>query len=225
MAKHEIPRIEVEVREQMGSRYAARLRDQKRLPGVIYGHKKEPVHISFDARQVQHLLHNQAHVLEVVYDSQAQSCLVKDVQWDYLGSNIIHLDLTRVDLSERVTTEVALELVGEPVGLKEVGAMLEHPYSTIEVECEAGNIPDAIRADVSHLEVGKQLSVGQLEMPEGVACTLAPETVLASILIVMVTEEEEPAEEVVDESAEPEVITAKKEESENEAGDAKKEET
>ena len=224
MAKRDIPQIEGEVRERTGTRYAARLRHQKRLPGVIYGHKQPPIHISLDARKLTELLRNQAHVLEVVYDSQAQSCLVKDIQWDYLGSSIIHVDLTRVDLSERVTTEVALELTGEPVGLKEAGAMLEHPYSTIEVECEAGNIPDAIQADVSHLEVGKHLSVGQLELPEGVACTLTPETVLASITIVMVVEEEEPEAEVEAESAEPEVITAKKEESEDEGGGEKKEE-
>lgn len=214
MGKHEIPKIEGEVRDRVGTRYAARLRAQHRLPGVIYGHKQDPVHVSFEARQFIDLLQRKAHVMEVVYDSRAESCLVKAVQWDYLGTHIVHVDLARVDLKERVTTDVMLELHGEAVGLKETGAMLEHPYTTIPVECEAGNIPQSVHADISELEVGKPLIVADVEIPEGVTCTLSPKTVLASITIVAVVAEEEPeaSEELEAESAEPEVISARKEE-------------
>ena len=218
MAKHELPKINADQRTQLGSRYAARLRDTGRLPAVIYGHQIEPVHISVDHREMTELLHRNTHVLEVAFDSKAEPCLVKSIQWDHLGVQILHLDLTRVSMTERVTTSVELRFFGEPVALKEEGAILTRPYNTLEVECQAINIPESIVVNVAELEMGKPITVADLEMPEGVTATLDAETVIASISIM--AEEEEPAEEVVEGAeGEPEVITAKKEEGEEE-GDA-----
>ena len=216
MAKHEIPKITADQRSQLGTRYAARLRDTGRLPAVIYGHKQDPVHVSIDSREITDLLHHNMHVLEVDFDSKAEPCLIKAVQWNHLGTQILHLDLTRVDLTERVTTSVALRFIGEPVGLKEEGAIMTRPYNTIEVECQVVNIPNSIVVNVAELEITKPMTVADLEMPEGVTCTLEPETILASITIM--AEEEEPAEPVAEEAeGEPEVITAKKEEGEPDA--------
>ena len=210
MASSEIPSITVEVRSRLGSRYAARLRKEGRMPLVIYGHKQEPIHISADGNEMIELLRRDTHVLNVDYDSKSESCLVKDIQWDFLGAHIVHVDLARVDLTETVRTTVLLELSGEPVGLKEPGAMLEHPYSEIEVECQAGNIPDRIRVDISEVDLNAPLTVSDLDLPEGVKTTLDSEVVLASISIL--AEEEEPEEAVEAGEAEPEVIGGKKEE-------------
>jgi large subunit ribosomal protein L25 len=211
MAKHEIPEIQVEVRDRLGSRYAKRLRDAGRIPAVIYGHQKDAVHVSFDYKEmVTHLLAN-AHLFKVIADGKTESCLVKDVQWDYLGNEIVHLDLTRVNLSETVTVEVKLTLVGEAVGLKDAGAMLSHPYSAVEVECRADSIPETISLNVAELETGGSLTPADLELPAGVKCTMAPDTVLASISIQKIVEEEEEVEaEAVE--GEPEVIGEKTEE-------------
>lgn len=225
MATNQIPQITVEQRTHVGSRYAARLRDSGRLPAVIYGHHQEAVHVSMDTTQVTNLLHQRAHVLEVVHDSKAEPCLIKDVQWNHLGTAILHIDLTRVDLSEQVTTQVELVLTGEAVGLKTSGAIVTRPYATLEIVCQVANIPDQITADISAVDAGKPLTVADLELPEGVACALNPDTALVSIEIMAEAPEEE--EEVTDVAeGEPEVITAKKEgEEETEAGDqqAKKE--
>ncbi len=221
MATHEIPKLAADQREHLGSRYAARLRKTERLPAVIYGHQQEPAHISIDAETLTDLIRHHSQVVEVSHDSTTESCLIKQVQWDHLGSKIIHVDLTRVDLSELVTTQVELELVGEPVGLKEDGAFLDQSNTTIEVECQAMNIPDNITVEISHLEAGKSLMAGDLTMPEGVTCASPADTVIVAVTVQILTEEEEEGE--VTEAAtegEPEVIGAKKEdeqESENES--------
>ncbi len=190
MAKHEIPKLTAATREATGSRFSARLRACGQLPAVIYGHKKQSVHVSVDAKEMRHLLHHNTHVLEIVRDSESEPCLIKEVQWDHLGSQVIHVDLARVDLTERVRTHVALELIGEPVGLKESGAFLEHHHPEVEVECQASAIPDRLTADIGELDVGKPLTVADLSLPDGVECTLGPDTVLAGISIAMEQPEE-----------------------------------
>jgi len=140
MVSQNIPQIEAQPRDQLGSRHTARVRAAGQLPAVIYGHKQNPVHISFDQKQVTNLLHQHAHLIKVVIETKTEPCLVKSVQWDHLGSNILHLDLARVDLTETVIVEVDLELTGDPVGLKESGAFLQHPMDQIEVKSYVGGL-------------------------------------------------------------------------------------
>lgn len=215
MATRNIPRIDGQLRDQLGSRHAGRLRRTGRLPAVIYGHGQQAVHVTFDAKELTDLMHHNVHVLEVACAGSDASCLIKEVQWDHLGSSILHLDLTRVDLTERVRTTVSLELVGDPVGLKEAGAILERMASEIEVECQAGAIPEQVRADISGLGVNQTLTVAGLELPEGMTCPMLPDTILATVSVVAVAAEDEEAAEEAE--VQPEVITGKKEEGETES--------
>ena len=179
---------------------------------MVYGHKKDTLHISVDSERLIELLHENTHVVEIKVDADTEACLIKDVQWDHLGSDIIHVDLARVNLSETVTVSVELQYTGEAIGLKEDHTVLDHPQSTIEVECRVDQIPEAIVADVSALEVNQTLTVAELQLPAGVKCTLPGETVLAAVRIIMPVEEEEEEVEAVE--GEPEVIGRDKEEGE-----------
>ncbi len=208
MTTQDIPQISVEKRDRIGTRYARRLREAGRLPVVIYGHGQEPVHVSVDRKTMVEVLHHNAHLIEVSVDGSTQPCLVKDVQWDYLGATIVHVDLARVDLTESVTVAVDLVLVGDAKGLKTAGALLEHPVSQIEVACTANNIPENIKVDVSDLDVGEMITIADLKLPEGVTTTEDPETIVAHVLV----QAEEPEVEVEAGAGEPEVIRAKKEE-------------
>lgn len=213
MATQQLPKIEGQTRSGLGSRQTAKIRSQGRLPAVVYGHKQDPTHISFDQKEINDLLHQHAHLVEVVVGSKTEPCLIKDVQWDYLGSNILHLDLARVDLTEQVTIEVDLVLTGEPVGLKESGAFLQHGLDQLEISCLASQIPDQIKVDISELGVGGQITVADLKLPAGVTATSDGETLVAAIQIV--AEEVEPIEGEAGE-AEPEVIGKKEEEEKSE---------
>ena len=165
-----IPKLPVDERPDLGTRAAIKLRRSGRLPLVIYGHKQDAIHVSADRKVLTDLLHQHTRLVEVSVGvgPQVEPCLVKEVQWDHLGSTILHVDLTRVDLNEKVSVEIELVLVGEPKGTKQAGAYLEHPVTRVEVECLATQIPENIRVDVSELDVGDSLAAGAISLPEGV---------------------------------------------------------
>lgn len=219
MNASQTPSLQAERRERTGTRYAQRLRKTGKLPVVIYGHGKTPAHVSVDAEQIEHAIHSGAHLLSIdLGEKKPETCLVRDVQYDYLGDNIIHVDLTRVDLSETVQVNVPLVWAGEErcAGLKHAGAYLEQLMTDLPVECRADAIPDEIRVDVGELEVGQTITVEQLALPSGVTTQQAPETAVVSVHISRVHEEEEALEaEGAEEGemTEPEVIGESKEES------------
>ncbi len=204
MSTATIPTIQATVRERTGSRYTARLRAEGRMPVVVYGHGQEPAHLSVDNEEINELLHQHAHLLNVVVDGKEETVVLKDAQWDHMSSNILHLDLARVNLSEEVTVEVELKFVGEPVGLKVAGAILEHPQDTIEVTCKASDIPEVIKVDVSGLEAGESLTLSDLVLPAGVTVDTETDTVLASVQVMAEIPDEDETAEAGD--AEPEVI-------------------
>lgn len=206
---HDIPNVPAEPRTKVGSRYAQRLRKEGRLPAVIYGHGQDPVSVTLDSKQFRDLYHENYHLMNLEVEGKTESCLVKDVQWDYLGDDVIHVDLTRVDLTEEVEVEVELVLKGRPAAMNQEGAVLNHPLAALTVKCAANNIPDQIIVDVSKLTLEDTLTVGDLSLPEGVAAVDDPEQLVAQIQI-----QEEIEEEAEEEAAEgePEVIGREDEE-------------
>ena len=198
------PTLKAEKRERTGSRYAARIREQGLMPGVIYGHGEDVVSISLDAKEVWDTLHEHAHLLNIEVDGKSEPCLVKEVQWDHLGSKIIHIDLARVNLSEQVEVEVTLELVGEAKALETPGAVLNHERDVISVKCRADSIPELISLDITDLTVETAKTLADVTLPDGVELVDEPEMVLASINIVQEMPDEEEGEAA--DGAEPEVI-------------------
>jgi len=214
---NEIPKIDGQVRDKLGSRYAARLRQDGRLPGVLYGHGQDPVHVSFDAHELDHVLHAHSQILEVKVDGKADACLIKDIQWDHLGREVVHVDLTRVDLSEKVTVEVEIELKGEPKDLEKPGAIMDTPTAMLEVECRADSIPEMLYLDVAEMQIGDSKAASEVPLPEGVELVTDPETVVAHISFVEEEEIEVPDTGTGDE--EPEVIGRETDEDEEGAED------
>ena len=206
---HETPNLKASLRERTGTRYAQRLRSAGQLPAVIYGHGETPVAVAVDEKEVLTALHHGAHVLNVeVEGSGAATCLVKDLQFGYLGDNVIHIDFARVNLDEEVTVQVHLHFHGESESMKKPGAIVSHDITELEVVCAVNRIPDEIRVDQSLME-DTLLTVGDLEMPEGIACPLPPSTPVVHINFVHADEAEGEAVEI-EGSAEPEVISEKK---------------
>src|SRR5690606_23546148 len=144
-----IPQITAAARPLLGSRETRRVREAKRVPGIIYGHKIEPVSVSVDARELPDIMHDHAHLIEMSLDGKTEACLIKEVQWDHMSREVIHVDFARVDLNEIVSVEVDLQFVGDAIGLKTAGAIFEHPVTTLEVQCKASEIPEVITVDVS----------------------------------------------------------------------------
>lgn len=200
----ETPTLTATPRERTGTRYARRLRQAGRLPAVIYGHKRENVPVSVDEKDVLAILEHGAHIVTVnVEGGRSDICLVKDLQFGYLGDNVVHIDFTRVDLEEEVTVMVHLHFEGEPETARQTGAVLTHDLADLEVICKAGEIPEEIKVDLANME--NIILVGEIQLPPGVRTELNPQAPVAHITFV---HEEVAAEEVeVVGEVEPEVIT------------------
>lgn len=205
-------------RAELGSRANKRLRDSGILPGVIYGHKEAVVPIKLNRKEVVTHLNRGTHLFELYLDGQTENVLIKDVQYDALGIEVLHVDFTRVDLNERVTLTVAISLKGEPKGEKE-GAVLQQVLNELEIECLVTDIPDKIVQDVSEMEKDSVLYVKDLKLPSGVTTTVDPDQIVCQVREIR---EETPAPAADEGAAEPEVIGKKKEDEAEAPGEEKK---
>src|SRR5215212_5951587 len=143
--------ITAKPRQQLGSRANKRLRDSGMLPGVIYGHKEAVVPVTLPKKEVVGHLSHGAHIFDLAIDGKSEKVLVKEVQYDHLGMDVLHVDFARVSLDEKVEVTVPLELKGEPKGEAE-GGVLQQIISELEVECLVTEIPDVIRHNVTEMK-------------------------------------------------------------------------
>ena len=149
---HEVPVLDALPRERLGTRYAKRLRTKGQLPAVIYGHGSQPTPVSVDEKTMLSALRRGLHVFEVkVNGGTSETCLVKELQFGWMGDNVIHVDLTRVNLDEEVTVSVAINFIGVPDSAKRVGAVLTHDISELELRCKVRDIPESIRVDLTNM--------------------------------------------------------------------------
>lgn len=215
----ETPTLVAKKRDRLGTRYARRLRAAGELPANLFVHGNAPMPISLNEHEATYALKRGAHVLSLRFeDGQTDTVLVKDLQFGFLGDNVIHMDLARVNLDETVTVKVHLSFIGTPEAAKKPGAILVHDMPEIEVSCKVRDIPEEIKIDLSHM--GDALTVAELKLPAGIAAASDPQAIVCRIEMVM---EEAAAEAASPEAkAAPEVLTAKKEEGAEAASKDKK---
>jgi large subunit ribosomal protein L25 len=208
--------VKAETRDQRGSRANKRLRDQGLLPGVIYGHKQDVLPITLPRKEtVGHLSHG-AHVFSLALGGKTETVLVKEVQYDHLGIEVIHVDFARVDLNERVTVTVPIELRGTPKGAAD-GGVLSQVMADIEIECVVTDIPDVIKHSVADMELDSVLHIKDLKLPAGAKATHSGDQIIATVRAIVETAAA--VTEAAEGAAEPEII-GKKKEDEAAEGDA-----
>jgi len=200
--------LKAEVREHTGSKAVRKVREQGKIPAIVYGHKEEPVAISLDAHDFVEGLHHGHRLMDVQIGTKKQKTIVKELQYDHLGRNIIHVDLVRVDITESIRVNVPIELKGTAAGTHEGGIVEEH-MDHLEIECRATDIPEAIAVLVKDLHVGGAIHAGEIELPSGVKLISSPDTLLATCHLVAAAKTTEELEEEV--PAAPEVIGEEKE--------------
>jgi large subunit ribosomal protein L25 len=204
-----------------GSRVARRLRRAGQVPAIVYGHKLTPVPISLPREEVARLVKRSGHLAELKIGDQTEMVLVRDVQYDYLGKDIIHLDFARVSADETIHTQVRLELHGNAPGTSE-GGVVEFVVHSLDVSCLARSIPDVIRVEIGELHVGEGVHVRDLALPEGVTANADPDLLLVHVVIRHAAPEPT-ATAAEGGSAEPEVIGRKAEDKADEKDEKKKE--
>ncbi|EMI54736.1 MULTISPECIES: 50S ribosomal protein L25 [Rhodopirellula] len=195
--------IQATKRDSTGTAATNRLRRNGLVPAVLYGHGESNEHLAIPAVQVKGLLRHHSKMIKLTGDVN-ENALVSEMQWDALGIEVLHLDLIRVNLKEKVEVTVSIETHGEAAGTREGGILLENLHE-VDVRCSAGAIPESLVLDVNDLHVGQHATANDLQLPEGVELVTDGETV---IVHVEAARTEEPTEDAGDSiGAEPEVIS------------------
>ncbi len=206
--------LNVSVRQELGTGRVRQLRRSGQTPAILYGHGEANVNLAIPTAEVKAALRHGSKLVDLK-GSLNEKALVRAVQWDCYGLDVLHLDLTRVSEQERVEVTVALELRGEAPGVKE-GGIVDHHLFEVEIECPAGEIPDKLVASLKNLHLGESITLADVPLPPHVMVLTPLDTVVVSCEAQAATEGEEPAEAAAG-PAEPEVIGRKAEDEEEDS--------
>jgi large subunit ribosomal protein L25 len=219
--------LEAQPRTAGSKNDARRVRREGKVPAVLYGAGKQALSVSLDPRQVSRVLrsasgHNTIFELALGGNERTQAMIV-DWQYEPIKGALLHIDLKRIAMDQKLHVRVPIVLKGEPAGVKQQGGILEPVTREVEIECLPGDIPTSIEADVSELVFGKVLRVSDLPQSDKIKYLSDPNLPVAHITTVK--EEVAPTPEAVAADAaaapaEPEVIKKGKQEVEGAEGEA-----
>lgn len=205
-----------------------KLRANGRVPAVIYGRQTKPQNLEVNAREIGELIHHSVSEnllvdLAVKDDAKAKRlALVQEIQHHPLSGEVLHVDFHEVSETEKVTIQVPVETVGEAVGVKTSGGVLEHVLFKLKVRALPKDLPEQIIIDVSALELNRAIHIGEVKVPEGVEILGDKNIPVVAVAAPRTEEEEAAASEAAPVAAgDVEMIKEKKEEGEEGAAPAK----
>jgi large subunit ribosomal protein L25 len=203
-------------RSQVQRAEVTKLRRAGRVPATIYGRQAKPQNLEVGFDEITDLLHHSASenlLVDLAVENDARSkrlALVQDVQHHPLSGKVLHVDLHEVAENEKVTVHVPVETTGEAAGVKTGGGTLEHVMHKLKVRCLPKDLPEQILIDVTALEIGKSVHIGEVKAPEGVE--ILGEKSRAVVAVAAPRAEEEVAAAAVPGAADVEMTKEKKEE-------------
>jgi large subunit ribosomal protein L25 len=176
--------LKAQTRDGRGKGDARKLRAQGLVPGVLYGHGVAPVAISLASQDLLHFFHanhGAATVVDLDIDGKKHMAIPREIQRDHLHGRYVHIDFLAVRGDEKVKMSVEIHETGEAPGVK-TGGVIEHHLRDVEIECLPGDVPEQITADISGLELGDMLRLGDIPEPSGVTYLTDPETPVISVV-------------------------------------------
>ncbi len=197
-------------RQKYGTHASRRLRRTGQVPGVVYGHQQATVSIAVAGDDLARTIRHGARIIDLKQGEAVQRALIKALQWDPLGHDILHVDFTRISKDEKLELPVRIELRGTAPGVTASG-ILSQALHELTVECLADSIPASIRVNIGALQIGDVIHIRDLTLPPGVTVKADPDAVVVQILAPIVEAE---AAAAAGETAEPEVIGRPKTEEE-----------
>jgi large subunit ribosomal protein L25 len=208
---------------------ARRVRRQGKVPAVVYGAGKAAVPVEVDPRQVSRILHSQTGhntVFDLAVDGDRTKAMIVDWQYEPIKGSLLHIDLKRIAMDQKLRVNIPIELIGVPEGVKTQGGLLEQIVREVEVECLPADIPNAIELDVAQLVFGVVLRVSDLPKNDKVRLVTDADQPVAHIISIkeeVVATPDAVAGEAAAAPAEPEVMKKGKQESDEEAAAEKPE--
>ena len=203
--------LSAESRTERGKGVARKLRAAGRVPGVVYGHGREPQSLSLVARDLDKLLSGIAAgstVIELTLGKATTKTLIREIQRHPFKKQILHIDFMELVAGEKVIVDIPLVFVGIPEGVRLSGALLEQIVHSIEVNVDPASIPNHIDVDVVHLAMGHSLHVRDLVLPEGLEVLSDEDATICAVIAPRAVVEAVPEGEAV---PEPELIRKAKE--------------
>ncbi len=217
--------LEAQPRTPGNKNEARRVRRGGKLPGVLYGAGKEALSLTLDPRQVTRILHSATGhntIFDLALNGERTKAMIVDWQYEPIKGALLHIDLKRIAMDQKLKVNVPIMLKGEAAGVKQQGGILEQVLREVEVECLPGDIPNSIDADVSDLVFGKVLRVADLPHSDKLKFLTDPDQTVAHITTVKEEEVATPevaAAEAAAAPTEPEVIKKGKQEAEEEGAE------
>jgi len=207
MISQEVLEAQPRPAESRGKNEARRLRASGRVPAVVYGAKKDAVAVSVDPKHISKILrsasgHNTIFDLQV--GAEKTKAMIVDWQYEPLKGKLLHIDMNRIAMDEKIRVKIPIHLVGEAAGVKTQGGIMDQVLREVEVECLPADIPEHITIDVSDLEIGSNVRVSDLPVNPKIKILSDSDLVVAHVISPKEEKEPEPTVEAV--VAEPEVI-------------------
>ncbi len=215
--------VEAKLREASDKNAARRLRTTGMIPAVLYGAKKDPRAIAVDPKQILRILHSASGhntIFDVNLDGEQAKAMVVDWQYEPIKGSLLHVDLKRIAMDQKMRLSVPVHIQGEAKGTKEEGGLLDLVLREVHIECLPSDIPSHISVDVTHLGQGQAIRVADL--PQSASVKYLDDSDATVVHITFVKEEVATPVEGAAVTAEPEVIKKGKTEVVPEAKDAKK---
>lgn len=217
----EVNILEAQKREPGNKNAARRVRAAGKVPAVVYGAGKDSSVIEVDPRQVLRILHSESGhntIFDLAMGAERVKAMIVDWQFEPIKGKLLHIDLQRIAMDQKLTVTVPIILKGEAEGVKTQGGILEQLLREIEIECLPADIPKSIEADISHLVFGVDLRVKDLAHSDKLKFITNEDRMVAHMTSVKeeVVATPEAAAEAAAAPAEPEVIKKGKQEVEGE---------
>ncbi len=208
-------KLKVSVREERGKQAAKKLRQKGFVPGVVYHRGEDSVAIVLPDKEISKIVRDAGGeniLINLTIDkdkkSKGRSVIIKEIQHDPVKRNILHVDFNEISLTEKIIVEVEVVAMGEPVGVKQEGGVLDHPLRELKVQCLPTDIPKNIEVDVTGFKLNDSFHVRDLVLSDKLKVLNDPELLLFQVKLPV----EEKVEEATAETPELEVIREKKEE-------------
>ncbi len=168
-------KLAAQVRTSAGRSAVKKIKQQGLVPAVIYGAKQQPENLQVNAREIENLLSHATgeHLVVELEIAGGQGgnrlAIIQEVQHDPVRGSVLHVDFHAVSADEKIHAQVPVEPVGESVGVKTYGGILEILLHSVELECTPKDLPEIVRVDVSNLNVNDAVHVRDLQLPAGVS--------------------------------------------------------
>ncbi len=193
-------RLDAQVRDDVGKGVARSLRRAGKVPAVLYGRKRGAVSLQIDDRTFQTLLRNYGSnvlITLVLGNDDEQTVVIKDLQRHPVKRNVLHADFQRISLDEKITTQVSIETVGTPVGVRD-GGVLTVTRRQVSVNCLPLDTPEFLRINVEDLSIGDSFRVSDIEIDDTIEILENEITQIASVIEPKVVLETITAEEEIE---------------------------